>query len=205
MKSIKMKGKTVNDAVEAALAVLGAAKEKAEIKILEEGKPAMMGIIGGEEAEVEVCVKEGVVEEARQALQTVLDKMSFLAMVDGRDEEGRVLLTIKGEDMGRIIGKGGAMLESLEIIIASIVRKIMGEPARISIDAGDYRQKKIDALERLAADVASEVEETGQEKILPWMSAADRRIIHLALQKSPKIASESRGEGKDRRLVVFPR
>jgi spoIIIJ-associated protein len=206
MKSIKMKGKNVNEAVEAALAVLGIAKEKASVKIINEGKAGMMGILGGEEAEVEVAAKEGAGEEAKQALQNILDKMGFLAIaeIDSEDGEG-VKLSVKGEDMGRIIGKEGAMLKSLEVVVGSIVRKIVDVPLRIRIDAGGYVEKREKVLQKLAADVADEVEKTGQEKVLPYMEASDRRIMHVYLAEHGQVKSYSVGEGKERRMVIAPK
>lgn len=206
MKSVKMKGKNVDEAIEAGLAVLGVSKENAVVKVLNEGKAGMMGILGGEEAEVEVVVKEGAGEEAKQILQNILDKMGFLAIaeIDSEEAEG-VKLAVKGEDMGRIIGKEGAMLKSLEVVVGSIIRKVIGASVRIRIDAGGYVEKREKVLQKLAADVAEEVEKTGQEKVLPYMEAADRRIMHIYLQEHTKVKSYSVGEGKERRMVIAPK
>ena len=206
MKSVKMKGKNVDEAVEAGLAVLGISKENAVVKVLNEGKAGMMGILGGEEAEVEVIAKEGAGEEAKQVLQNILDKMGFLAIaeIDSEDAEG-AKLSVKGEDMGRIIGKEGAMLKSLEVVVGSIIRKVIGAPIRIRIDAGGYVEKREKVLQKIAADVAEEVEKTGQEKVLPYMEAADRRIMHIYLQEHTKVKSYSVGEGKERRMVIAPK
>lgn len=205
MKSVKMKGKTVEVAVEAALAVLGVEKEKAEVKVINEGKPAMMGIIGGEEAEVEVIARGGAAEEAKEILQNILDKMGMLAIAEAEMDVETVKMSVKGEDMGRIIGKEGAMLKALETIVGSIMSKGMGQRTRITVDAGDYRQKRIKALERLAKEVADEVAETGQEKVMPQMNPADRRAIHMFLKDNTSVTSISRGEGRERRLVIAPK
>jgi spoIIIJ-associated protein len=205
MKMIRMKGKSVDDAVKAALEVLGGKEEDASVVVISEGKPAMLGVLGGEEAEVEVILKEGRAEDAKQILQEILDKMVFVAVVEGNIVEEIVKLDIKGDDMGRIIGKDGSTLKSLEIILASALRKIYGERVGISIDAGGYREKREKALERLARDAADEVAKTGEEKALPHMSAGDRRVIHLFLRDDPKVATFSKGEGRERRLIIVPR
>jgi spoIIIJ-associated protein len=83
--------------------------------------------------------------------------------------------------------------------------RILNEKTRINIDAGDYREKRAKSLERLAAEVVEEVISTGQEKMMPAMSAADRRIIHLYIQQQSRVYSESVGEGRDRRLVIHPK
>lgn len=206
MKSVRMKGRSVEEAVNAALAVLGVDREKARVRVIFEGKPAVMGIIGGEEAEVEVFVLESIGEEARQALQNILDKMGFLAVADlVSEDKNSVKLLVKGEDMGRIIGKGGAMLKALEVIVAAILWKMFGDPIHVAIDAGGYKEKRVRALERLARDVAEEVVRTGEEKVLPFMEASDRRIIHVYLANNSGVITFSKGEGKNRRLVVAPK
>jgi spoIIIJ-associated protein len=205
MKSIKMKGKSVDEAMEAAIAVLGAKKEGVKVKVLNEGKPAIMGIIGGEEAEVEVTVNEEPKEEARQILQNILDKMGFMAMVEiGPNEGENIGLAVKGEDMGRIIGKEGAMLKSLETITNAMIWKITGQKIWVSIDAGGYKEKRVKVLEKLAEEIAEEVNMSGQEKAMPFMTAADRRVIHMYIKNNTKLASYSTGEGKDRRMVIAP-
>ncbi|MEE8638435.1 MAG: R3H domain-containing nucleic acid-binding protein, partial [Candidatus Margulisiibacteriota bacterium] len=75
----------------------------------------------------------------------------------------------------------------------------------VSVDAGGYKVKRRQALERLAKEAADEVARTGEEKVLPHMGAGDRRIIHLCLQGDPKITTYSKGEGRERRLVIAPR
>jgi len=176
-----------------------------EVKVINEGRPAMLGVIGGEEAEVEVILKESAEEEAKQILQNLLDKMGFLAMVEQTTQEAeQISMSVKGEDMGRIIGKEGAMLKSLEIIVSSILWKITGIRTRISIDAGGHKEKREKALQRLADDIVKEVKESGQEKVLPRMTASDRRIIHVYLQSNTSVKTESRGEGDERRLVILP-
>jgi spoIIIJ-associated protein len=200
-----MKGKNVENAIEACLAVLGTKRDEVSVRVIKEGRPAVLGMIGGEEAEVEVVYREGKLEEAKQVVQAILNKMGFLAIVEGEtDGEGYIKINVKGEDMGRIIGKEGAMLKSLEVIAVAMLRKIFMEPVRIRIDAGGYYEKRTKSLERLAEEIAKEVAETGKEKLLPFMNASDRRDIHLYLKSNNKVKTESSGEGKERRLVVYP-
>lgn len=206
MKTVTMKGKNIEEATKAAAAVLGVEGEKLKIKVIKEGKSGMMGLIGGEEAEVEATLVGSFAEEANQILQNLLDKMGLMALsnIVKVDEEG-VSLDVKGEDMGRIIGKEGAMLKSLEIVVGTMAQKITNTKGRVRIDAGGYKDKREKVLEKLAKEVAEEVASTGEEKELPPMEAADRRIIHISLKDRPGIETYSKGEGKDRRLVVAPK
>jgi len=185
--------------------VLGCKEEEVRVKVLNEGKPGMLGVLGGEDAEVEVALLAGKAEDCKQMLQDILDKMDFLAVADGEEKDGRIELTIKGEDLGRIIGKEGNALKSLETLVGSIASNVYGERVRVGVDAGGYREKREQALERLAKDVVDEVAKTGQEKIMPQLDARDRRTIHMFLKDNPQVESHSEGEGKSRRLVITPR
>jgi spoIIIJ-associated protein len=204
MKKIIMKGKTVEEATKTALEVLGGEKEQAKIMIINEGKAGVLGMIGGEEAEVEVIVPEGREEDTKKFTQEILDKMGFMAMVEAKMGEGIVEVKIKGEDMGRIIGKEGLTLKSLETVVSSAMSRLYGERVRVTIDADGYKEKREKSLERLARDVIDEVVKNGKEKVMPPMSAADRRVIHLFVKENNKVKSYSRGEGDERRLVIAP-
>lgn len=205
MKKIRMKGKSVDEAVESALAVLGGKKEDAKIMVVSEGKAGVLGVLGGEEAEVEVILFGGRLEDAKHLLQEILDKMNFLAMVEGCQVEEGVELNIKGEDMGRIIGKEGETLRALEILVRAMLGRMYGEAVRISIDAGDYNARRAKSLERLANDVADEVAKTGEEKAMPQLSAKDRRTIHMFLIDNDSVTTFSKGDGRDRRLIIAPK
>ena len=73
MSSVKMKGRTVEEATEAALQVLSARRDEVDVKVLKEGKGAVLGIFGGEEAEVEVSLSIESAEKGRRVLQEILD------------------------------------------------------------------------------------------------------------------------------------
>lgn len=205
MKKVTMKGRNVEEAKKAALQVLGAMEEEVKVNIINEGKSGMLGMIGGEEAEVEVVMSEGLVQDAKQTLQDILDRMQFTTIVEATENDGNVSLNIKGDDIGRIIGKEGATLKAMELIVGTMLFKSRGSWSRVSIDAGEYNKKREMALERLAGDAADEVVKTGNRKDLPHMSAKDRRIIHMFLQNNDRISTFSEGEGRDRHLVIAPK
>lgn len=201
-----MKGRTVDAAVNAALEVLGRKKEEVEVRVLSEGKERVLGVFGGEEAEVEVQTKETAGERGRGHLQETLDKMGFMTLVSlTKEEEETVYLEIKGEDMGRIIGKEGATLDALQYLIGMMLTRAYDRRIRVVADAGGYRKRRTRRLERVAEEAAGEVESTGREVGLSPMPAADRREIHLALQGNPKVTSFSRGERGERHVVIAPK
>lgn len=206
MKNIRTKGKTVEEAVLAGAQILGVERANVEYRIINEGKSGVLGVFGGEEAEVEVREKMPKAELAKEMLQEVLNRMGAMAISEIQEEtEGDIILNIKGEDLGRIIGKDGETLKALQNIVTAMMSHEFAEKVRVYLDAGGYRERHNKALERLALECVKDVEETGGEKVLPPMSAADRRVIHVFLKENDKVKTFSRGEGAERRLIIAPK
>ena len=205
--SVKMKGKTVDEAINLACQVLGKGREEVDVKVLNEGESGVLGVFGVKEAEVEVSPKLPIGEEARTVVQEILDKMGFITLVSIKSEDGdNVNLDIKGEDMGRIIGRAGSSIDSLQYLASLILSKKHAKRVRVLVDAEGYREKRQKMVTQDAEAVAREVEKTGKEKAMPPMSAADRRIIHMYIQESfPGLTSFSRGEGSGRQIVIAPK
>jgi spoIIIJ-associated protein len=206
MKKIKMKGKEVSEAVESAAKVLGVDREHLGYVVIGEGRSPVLGVFGGEEAEIEAWAKTGPGEEAKEVLQEILNMLGLMAVSELKSEVGTdVELNIKGEELGQVIGKEGATLKAIQTIITAMVSKGFKEKVRVYVDAGGYRERAVKALERLAIDAAEDVERTREEKVLPPMTAADRRVVHICLKDSEKVTTYSKGEGADRRLVIAPK
>lgn len=205
--SLKMKGKTVDEAIEMALQVLGKKKEEVDIKVISEAEGGVLGMFGGKEAEVEVTPRLGTGEDAKRLVQEILDKMSFVTLVAIKTEDDEsVSLEIKGEDMGRIIGRAGATIDSLQYLASIMLGRRYGRRVRVLIDAEGYRERRQKTVTDDAQKIAKEVEASGTERSLPPMSASDRRLIHIFIQESfPNLTSYSRGEGRDRQIVIAPK
>jgi spoIIIJ-associated protein len=206
MDAITMKGNTVEEAVEAALKVLGVQREGVEVKVLKEGKGGVLGVFGAEPAEVEVSVRGASKDFALNLLQGILDRMGFMALASvAKEEEGGVSLAIRGEDMGRIIGKEGATLDALQAIVGVAASKKAGRKVRVVVDAQGYREKQRQSVEKMAREKAAEVKKTGKEIMLPPLSGRERMYIHLALEKDPDVRTYSEGERDQRRLIIAPK
>lgn len=206
MKKTIVSGKTVDEAIENGLKILGLKREEVDVNIIGEGKSAVLGVFGGEDAKIEMKKISAIEEDARDTLQELLDRIGMMAIAETEKvEEDTITLNVKGEDLGKVIGKDGSMLEALQLLCSNIVSRNFKRRVRIYLDAGGYREKQEGALRRIAEEAAKDVVETGEEKILPPMKASERRIIHLALQENHKISTYSKGEGRDRRLVIAPR
>jgi len=205
--SVRMKGKSVDEAVESALQVLGLKKEEVDIKIINEAEGGVLGVFGAKEAEVELYPKVSLALEAKEVLQGILDQMKFLTLVSVKtDEPDLTQLDIKGEDMGRIIGRSGATIDALQYITSTILSKRHEGRVRVIVDAEGYRDRRKKIITEDADAVAREVEKSGKEKSLPPMTANERRLVHLYIQENfTNLSSYSRGEGAGRQTVIAPK
>ena len=202
MKETVKKGKTVDDAVEAALAELGVGKDDVEITVLTEGNKGLFGL-GSKEAEVKVTVIEKSSEEiARDFLNTVLEGIGLEASVDISTDEERMNIEISGESMGVIIGRRGETLSALQYLTSLVVNKDSEKYIKVVVDAENYRAKRQKTLEQLANRLAAKVIKTKKHVRLEPMNPYERKVIHATLQQNPHITTRSEGEEPYRRVVI---
>lgn len=202
MKETVKKGKTVDDAVEAALAELGVGKDDVEITVLTEGNKGLFGL-GSKEAEVKVTVIEKSSEEiARDFLNTVLEGIGLEAFVDISTDEERMNIEISGESMGVIIGRRGETLSALQYLTSLVVNRKTEGYTKISIDTENYKKKREESLIKLANKTAEKVIKYRRNITLDPMNPYERRIVHSSLQGNDKISTFSTGDEPMRRVVV---
>ncbi len=221
MESVDVGAKTVEEAIQQALAMLGKTRDEVEVTVLSEGHRGLLGFVRGETARVRVTVrknqssptpsiKPGIpVAVAEELLAQLLEKMGITADVDCRsgtgDEESPILLEVTGDDLGILIGRRGETLAALQFLLNLMVAKQLNSWVRIVVDVEGYRARREDALRSLAHRAAERVRRTGQPVALEPMPANERRIVHLALQNDPYVTTESSGYGEDRRVSVIPK
>ncbi len=117
-------------------------------------------------------------------------------------KEGGAKIILNGEGLGACIGRRGETLDSLQYL-ASMVASIGGY-YRISLDVGNYREKRERTLVSLANRISAQVKKTGRSRSLEPMNPYERRIIHTAVQEISGVVSSSRGEGDRRHVVISP-
>ena len=206
MNTVKMKGKSVEDAIKAALEVLKVDRDSVEIRVIDEGEGGMLGVFGGRDAEVEVKARLSTEEAAKSILQEILDKMGFMAQVYVAENIGdSISLDVKGDDISLIIGKEGQTIDALQYIVNICANKGKEARLKIIVDAGGYRKKQEKRVERIAKEYADEVMVSGKEIKLPPMNARERRIVHMTIKEIKDVVSQSTGEGINRRVVISPR
>ena len=142
---------------------------------------------------------EIIKEEAEKLLKLVKIEAGVEIKVD---EEDVIHLSLQTEEAGIIIGYHGQTLSSLQLLFNLIIYKKLGQWSKIIFDVGDWRERREEYLKKMALNIAQRVEANGEPVACPYLTAAERRIIHLALQDNTKVITESQGEGENRRLFV---
>ena len=107
-----------------------------------------------------------------------------------------------GENLGMLIGRRGDTLDAIQHLTNYSINREAGKHARVSVDAENYRQKREESLQRLAAKVAGKVVKYRRNITLEPMNAYERHVIHAALQETPGVTTYSTGTEPNRRIVV---
>ena len=213
MAEIETTGKTVEEAVQKALDQLGVDRDDVEVEVLDEGRGGILGI-GSAEAKVRVELLHGdVVDLSKETLETLLRGMGVQATVDlpqtpPKMEEGETpgpAFTIDGEDAGLLIGRHGETLNALQLMLNSLMSRKVKTRVNATIDIEGYRERRYETLRAMGARLAERVASTGRTFSMEPMPARERRIVHLALSKHPRVSTESVGEGDARKVTIVPK
>ncbi len=209
-RSVEKKAKTVEEAIELALAELGLDQEDVDVEIIDSGAKAMLGIVGGREAVVRVTESISPVRKVSEFLDILLeaskdsDESDVKYYVREEEEEGQpvVKVDITGSDVAYLIGKHGDTLYAINTLAGIIVNRDSENYVRVHIDVSDYRKHREQTLISMANRAASKVAKFKKPVTLAPMPASERRIIHTALQQNAKVITESEGEEPNRCVVV---
>lgn len=200
-KCIEKTGKTVEEAVELALAELNVTEENVNIEVLEEPAKGLLGI-GAKPALVKVTLKDNKNEIINEFLTKIAGFMDITLTNKIEEKDGRISVNMEGNDMGLLIGYRGETLEALQTILGVVANKGAEEYVRIDLDAENYREKRKETLKNLASKKAYEAVKYNKNITLEPMNAYERRIIHMALQENDKVTTYSIGEEPYRKIVI---
>ncbi len=227
-KEVIIEGNSVEEAVNTALGELKAIKEECNIEIIEKGKKTLFGKVK-EPAKVKVSLKEerikvNVVTDdkdsnddkpsndnseeklrvAKEYLSEVLENLGLenINLTVTKEERG-AKITVEADRLGLIIGKHGETLDALQYLTSLACNRVEGDYYRISVDGGNYREKREKALQELARKISDKVKRTGRSQTLEPMNPFERRIIHAAVTDIEGVSSKSKGEEPNRRVVIF--
>ena len=204
-KFIEKEAATRDEAIQLALAELGMDRDDVSVEVLEEGKMGFFGI-GAVPARVRVSYEESTpVTEAKAFVDGLLQRMGIQGeAVPLEGEDGQIILDIRGDDMGAVIGRRGDTLDAIQYLGSLILNNALDEHVRLSVNTENYREKRAESLERLARKMAMKVVKSHRSMTLEPMNPYERRIIHAALQDFNGVTTYSTGTEPGRRVVIAP-
>lgn len=224
--SIEKTGKTIQDAIQAALAELNVSEENAIIEVLEEGDSGGILGIGKKDAKVRVSLEddaeaeesvyygddenyEGDPETPEEAaaldfVAKVLSGIGVRGNISSYREEDTIYINVTGRDVGAIIGRRGETMDAIQYLTSLVLNRHSEQHLRVILDIGGYRKRREETLVSLAKRTAEKVIKVQKSYEMEPMSAAERRIIHSALQDFPGVTTFSEGEEPERCVIISP-
>ena len=210
-KEIITTGKTIADAVAAAVAELGVGSaEEIEYTVIDEPKKGIFGI-GAQPAKIsaKACYKGEIF--ALNFINQLVKDMGLDVNVEMKDAEGSdkdcKLIDITGEGAGILIGHHGDTLDSLQYLANLAANKrvngVKPDYVKITVDAENYRAKREETLRALARRMADKVLKQKRSVMLEPMNPYERRIIHSEIQNIEGVSTNSIGSENNRKIVIY--
>ena len=197
----------VEEKVEAPAAPAAEEAAPAEEPKAEEAAPAAEAAPAEEVEEVEVPInieENSKVKAAVEYLQEVITRMGVNDVTFSAVQKGEAtIIRLDGEKLGALIGRRGETMESLSYLASLVANRLEGDYIKLGLDVAGYRDKRESDLTALAQRIGAKVRKTGRSFAMEPMNPYERRIIHSAIGKMEGVRSESKGEGRDRRVVIY--
>lgn len=137
-------------------------------------------------------------------LKEVIEKMGVQDVQFSAVQKGEAtIICLDGEKLGALIGRRGETMESLSYLASLVANRLEGDYIKLGLDVAGYRGKRESDLTALAQRIGAKVRRTGRSFAMEPMNPYERRIIHSAISSMEGVRSESKGEGRDRRVVIY--
>ena len=210
-KEIITTGKTIADAIAAAVAELGVSSvEELEYTVIDEGKKGIFGI-GAVPAKISAKASYKGEIFALNFINQLVKDMGLDVNVEMKDVEGSdkdcKLIDITGEGAGTLIGHHGDTLDSLQYLANLAANKrvngVKPSYVKITVDAENYRAKREETLRNLARRMADKVLKQKRSVMLEPMNPYERRIIHSEIQNIEGVSTNSIGSENNIKIVIY--
>ncbi|MGZ4761920.1 MAG: RNA-binding cell elongation regulator Jag/EloR [Ilumatobacteraceae bacterium] len=144
-------------------------------------------------------------DEARKFIDELVAAFAFTGTTELIEDGDDLEIRVHGDNLGLLVGPRGTTLQAVQDLARVASQRRLGDhDTRLRVDIGGYRQRRKEALDRFALQMAEEVKQSGVARVLEPMSSADRKIVHDALSGMEGIATRSEGDDPYRRVVITP-
>ena len=202
IKYLEVTGKTEDEAIAAGLLQIGLERDEVSVEILERAKSGFLGI-GATPAKVKIEYEyvETKAEKVETFLKGLFERMGVNADTEITEADGAINVVIVGETPGALIGRRGETLDAIQHLTNYAVNHGGGR-VRVNIDAENYRERRNEALVKLAEKTAAKAIKYRRNVTLEAMNSYERHIIHTTLQDYEGVTTFSTGTEPNRRVVV---
>ena len=198
-------GETVMEALADAKAQLGLDDlDQVDYEVIQRATKKVLGLFGGNPAKVKVTVEmNNTADVAEDFLRNVIKAMKLTNIeITSEKNEDSAVFNIEGEDVGFVIGRRGETLDALQYLTSLVANHVENSYFKITVNTGNYREKREKTLEILGRKLAFKAVKTGKKSSLEPMNPYERRIIHSALQNDKYVTTHSEGEEPFRKVIV---
>ena len=179
--------------------------DEVEFEVIQRPEKKVLGLFGGKPAKVKITIKGNPADIAEEFLKNVIAAMGLSELtIDVKKTDTSAAFDIEGEDVGFIIGRRGDTLDALQYLTSLVANHVDNSYFKITVNTGNYREKREKTLEILGRKLAYKAVKTGKKTYLEPMNPFERRIIHTSVQKIRGATSWSEGEGTARHVVIGP-
>lgn len=142
--------------------------------------------------------------QPKETLEKILALLGFPATVEEQPMDDGILLDVKTEDPGRLIGRQGQTLTDLQYITNRLLFQQDPSVPKAMVDVGGYRAEARDALVKRAQEAAEKVRRWGDAVEMEPMNAFDRRVVHQAIKDDPDVETHSvEVDGTEKKAMIF--
>jgi len=142
--------------------------------------------------------------QPKATLEQLLQHLGFPATIEEHHDEDGLLLDVKAEDTGRLIGRQGQTLSQLQYILNRLLYRQDETAPKVTVDIGGYRAQAREALVKKAKEAAEKVRRWGDIVELEPMNAFDRRVVHHALREDPGVETHSvEVDGTNKKAILL--
>lgn len=145
------------------------------------------------------------IRHIREFLEGLIQRMGIQAELDIQEKADSILVNIKTEQTGKLIGYRGETLDAIQYITRLSLYKNDMAYKSVIVQTENYREKREKTLENLASRLADKCQKTKKKIVLEPMKPYERRIIHATLQDHPSVTTWSEGDEPKRQVVIAPK
>ena len=205
-KEIIKEAASVEEAKALIAAELGVAEDAIAFEIVQEPEKKVLGLFGGTLAIVKGSVIGGTAAAAAEAyLRAVLAGLGVEDFtISVTENDNGCVISLDGENLGFIIGRRGETLDALQYLTGLVANRADNAYYRVTLDIGNYREKREQALVALARRLGGQTARTGRRNSLEPMNPYERRIIHTTVQGMEGVISWSVGSEPHRHVIIGP-